>query len=254
MNQWTYDKTFVGFLTLVFDSYDLKIVPDMIVGEVQMQPIMFQSNYQVITDDTKAERVWKGLRKKISELSCEILYRVFLSEMEGVELLLLNYIRKAFASPVNIELNFGDKDVLEIAKIGKKVGREAERIRMFVRFQKTADDIYYAPFDPEYNVLPLTIKHFEQRFSDQKWVIYDTRRDFGYYYDLYTTTEISFTESQIDKNSGKIAPEIMDEDEQFFQKLWKGYYHSICIRERINPRLQMQFLPKRFWKYLTEKQ
>jgi probable DNA metabolism protein len=46
----------------------------------------------------------------------------------------------------------------------------------------------------------------------------------------------------------------MAEDEQLFQKLWKAYFKSLTIKERINPKLQRQHLPKRYWKYLTEKQ
>jgi len=136
----------------------------------------------------------------------------------------------------------------------KKVCREAQRILMFVRFQKTADEIYYASFDPKYNVLPLVINHFEKRFADQKWLIYDTRRNYGFYYNLKDTTEVTFTESLTDPVTGKIDTSIMDKDEQLFQELWKGYFSSICIKERLNPKLHRQLLPKRFWKYLTEKQ
>ena len=125
---------------------------------------------------------------------------------------------------------------------------------MFVRFQKTADEIYYASYDPKYNVLPLVIHHFEKRFADQKWIIYDTRRDYGFYYDLKSTSEIRFTESAVDQTTGLIDKDIMDKDEAFFQELWKAYFKSMSIKERLNPRLHMQLLPKRFWKYLIEKQ
>jgi hypothetical protein len=47
---------------------------------------------------------------------------------------------------------------------------------------------------------------------------------------------------------------MMAADEEMFQELWKGYFKAMTIKERINPRLQRQHMPKRFWKYLTEKQ
>jgi len=254
MNVWTYDKTFEGFMTLVFDCYEQKIFPDKVLEDLTSQPFIFPANYHVLSDETKAKRVWNGLQKKISENSCQVLYHAFLSEMEDIELLMLNYIKEVFESPVNIELNFGNKYVLELLQIDRKVNREAQRILMFVRFQKTADDIYYASSDPKYDVLPLVIKHFEKRFADQKWIIYDTRRNYGFYYDLKNTTQITFTESLVNPATGKIDKSIMDKDEQLFQELWKGYYRSMCIKERLNPKLHMQLLPKRFWKYLTEKQ
>lgn len=46
----------------------------------------------------------------------------------------------------------------------------------------------------------------------------------------------------------------MDDDELMFQKLWKTYFKSVCIKERLNPRKQKQDMPVRYWKYITEKQ
>ncbi len=252
MNIWSFDKSFEGFLTLVFDCYEMKIFPDKILRDDDTE--IFPVDHDVISDEVKAKRVWTGLRKKISGDSCRLLFRAFLSEADDIELLILNYIREILQSPVNVELNFGNPYVLEMLKISRKVNREAQRIPMFVRFQKTCDDIYYASFDPQYDVLPLVIHHFEKRFADQKWIIYDTRRRYGFYYDLKTTTEVTFTESMVNPATGEIDESIMDRDEQLFQELWKSYFKSMCIVERLNPKLHRQLLPKRFWKYLIEKQ
>ena len=254
MNIWIYDKTFEGFLTLVFECYELKIFPDQIIGKDDINCSIFKENHEVVTEETKGKRVWNGLLKKISGNSCQVIFHVFLSEIKDVELLMLNYIKAVFDSKVNIELDFGNKYVLEMHKIDKKVCHEAHRIPMFVRFQKTADEIYYASFDPQYNILPLVIKHFEERFADQKWIIYDARRNYGFYYDLTTTTEVTFTQSLVNKANGHINDNLLDKDELLFQQLWKTYFKSMCIKERLNPKLHKQLLPKRFWKYLIEKQ
>jgi probable DNA metabolism protein len=124
---------------------------------------------------------------------------------------------------------------------------------MFIRFQKTADEIYYAPFDPACNILPLTIKQFKDRFSDQQWVVYDTRRNYGFYYDLTDVSEIRISNSHINPFTGKINKGIMHESEPDFQELWSNYYQSTTIGERKNLKVHQQFLPKRFWKYLPEK-
>jgi probable DNA metabolism protein len=254
MDIWVYDKTFKGFLSLVFDCYEMKTFPETISGKSDVQPSVFHANYEVISDESKAKRVWSGLKKRISDNSCQMLFHVFLSELPDTELLILRYIKNVFESSVNVEMNFGNSDTLEILKIARKVVREAQRIQMFVRFQKTADEIYYASFDPRYDLLPLVIKHFETRFADQKWIIYDTRRNYGFYYDLQKTSEITFIESHTNPLTGAIDKSIMDKDEQLFQELWKSYFKSMCIKERVNPKLHVQLLPRRFWKYLIEKQ
>lgn len=251
---WKYDKSFEGFLTLVYECFARKSNPDKINGFTDEQPSVFPENYKVITDEERAARVWSGLQKQISEKGCDRIYRAFLSELEDMELWLLKYIFKIFESKTEFETDFGDEDVMRIFKTDLKVSKEAHRVLMFTRFQKTADEIYYASFDPKYNVLPLTTDHFKNRFADQKWIIYDIRRNFGFYYDLQKVEEMKFTNSLVDSVTGKIDKSIMDTNEVLYQDLWKSYFHSICIKERINLRLHMQMLPKRFWKRLTEKQ
>ena len=133
------------------------------------------------------------------------------------------------------------------------MAKERERLLQFVRFQKAADGTFYAPVSPACNALPLAIGHFRDRFADQKWLIYDLKRRYGYYYDLETVTEVSFTD--VDTLPGiRLDDRLMAGDEKLFQRLWKGYFDAMTIRERVNPRLQRQMMPKRYWRFLTEKQ
>jgi len=254
MHIFIYDKTFEGFLTVIFDIYERKIVPNKIVGKEHQQTYLFAEKYEIITNEQKAERVWKGLHKKISDEACKMLSVVYLSELPDVEMLLYHYIQKALENKVSIENNFGDKTVMEVMQLFRKVTKETERVRQFVRFQKTEDNIYFASFDPQYNVIALTISHFKDRFADQPWIIYDTQRKFGFYYDLTDVSEIHFGESHIDPVTGKLHESVLASDEKLFQSLWKSYFQHISIKERTNPKLHKQLLPKRYWKYLPEKQ
>ena len=36
-----------------------------------------------------------------------------------------------------------------------------------------------------------------------------------------------------------------------YQELWKMFFKTISIKERKNPRYQMQFMPKKYWKDLN---
>jgi probable DNA metabolism protein len=248
-----YDKTFEGLLTAVFDAYSLKLFPDKLLGEGSVAPMFMEASYTVITEEEKSARVWKGLEKKLSKGACNMLAYVWLSEEEGSDDLMFRYIRKAIDSKISIETNFADGDVLEMNRLARKVSHEELYLKQFIRFQKAADDIFFAPVFPIYNALPLAVRHFKDRFSDQKWVIYDMKRKYGYYYDLNTMMEITLDNDE-HLLSGKLDEKLMAEDEKLFQELWKGYFKSMTIKERINPKLQRQHMPKRFWKYLTEKQ
>jgi probable DNA metabolism protein len=248
-----YDKTFEGLLTAIFDAYSRKVFPDRLLRANEVEPLFTQECHTVISDEDKSGRVWKSLQAKLPKKACNMLMYVWLSELEGTDELLFRYICKTFDNPHSIALNFGDADVLEVEKIARKVGHEAMYIKQFIRFQKAADDIYFAPIRPIYNALPLAINHFTDRFADQQWVIYDLRRKYGYYFDLHQTREITFTDED-DTLREKLDESLMAEDEKLFQDLWKGYFKALSIKERINPRLQRQHMPVRFWRYMTEKQ
>ena len=249
-----YDKTFEGLLTVVFDAYFRKTFPDTLLAENELLPLFCDETVTICTDDKKAGRVWKGLQKKLSVSALSCLTASWLSELPGIDMLLFRYICKAINSSQSIELNFGDQDVLELSKVWKKVGKERERVLQFLRFQKTVDGTFFAAIEPMYNVLSLIIGHFKNRFADQKWLIYDLKREYGYYYNLSTVTEVSFEDKESHLLTGILDDDLMVRDEKLFQQLWKEYFKSITIKERINPKLHRQNLPVRFWKHLTEKQ
>lgn len=253
MLAYYYDKTFDGLLTAVFDAYSRKTFPDKLVGDGGIEPLFTDERYTVITQQDRANRVWVALQKIQSALACNMLTYVWLSEVEGYDDLLFRYICKTFNSKQSIETNFGDPDVLAVHQLAKKVNGEKHSLKQFVRFQKAADEIYFAPVAPRYNSLPLAVNHFADRFSDQRWVIYDVRRHYGFYYDLKNVAEITLDDdSQL--LGGKLDEKLMAEDEKLFQELWKGYFKAMTIKERINLKLHRQRMPKRFWKFLTEKQ
>ena len=253
MLSFLYDNTFDGLLTCVFDAFNRKEFPENIAGENKQLPL-FTESFRVITDTAKAERVMKALRKKISKPALDMLFISYLSELEGIEIIIFRYIQKTLLAGKSIETNFADPDVLELSKIYKKVGREEERIRQFVRFQKTADGLFFAVMDPAYNVLPLTARFFKTRYADQQWIIYDVKREYGLYYNLETVETVHFEQLPVSLGTGQLAADKLDECETAFQDLWRDYLKAITIRERRNLKLQRQHLPKRFWKYLTEKQ
>ena len=248
-----YDKTFEGLLTAVFDAYNRKTFPDKLLGMEDLEPLFVDESYSVTTDEKKSGRVWKVLVKKLQQNTLNMLTYVWLSETANSDELLFRYIRKTIDSKQSIETNFADDDVLRLQKLAQKVNHEKHRLIELVRFQKAADEIFFAPVSPDHNSLPLTLDHFKDRFSDQKWVIYDTRRNYGFYYDLKTVTEMTLDSTDLFPQ-GKLDENLMAEDEKLYQDLWKGYFKAMTIKERINLKLQRQHLPKRYWKYLTEKQ
>ena len=253
MTVFVYDKTFEGLLTAVFDAYSRRSFPDLLLAEGEPFPLFYDEAVTICTGDAKVYRVWKGLQKRLSAMALSVITVTWLSELPETDMLLFRYIRKAIDAPRTIELNFGDPDVLEVSKVWKKVTNERLRVIQFLRFQKTADGTFFAAVKPVYNVLPLTLPHLKDRFADQCWLLYDLKREYGYYYDLKEATEVRFEEKEAHLLSGLLGEELMDADEKLFQQMWKTYFKSIAIKERLNPKLHRQHMPARFWKYMPEK-
>lgn len=255
MTIFIYDHTFDGLLTCLFEAYNRKVFPDLLCIEGEPLPLFYDETISIVTDKEKYNRVWKGLQKKLSATALTNLTYGWLSELPDIDQLLFRYMKKVFDAPTSIETNFADTDVLELSKVWKKMNNERHRLLQFVRFQKASDGTFFAPVEPLYNVLPLTIPHFKDRFADQPWLIYDIKRKYGFYYDKKTVEEITFSDDlQTHLTTGILNKELMDKDEQLFQELWKTYFNAICIKERLNPRKHKQDMPVRYWKLLTEKQ
>lgn len=248
-----YDRTFDGMLTVVFDAYARRSFPQVIQGTDEPLPLFYDEVHPVITDEAKADRVWKALEKKLSKDALSCLTVSYLSKLPELDLHLFRYICKNIDSPVSLENNLADDDILFVTNTFRKVLYERLRMMQFIRFQKAADGTYFGIMEPQYNVLPLAIAHFKDRFADQPFVLYDKRRHYGYYYDQHEVTQVTFDESLPHFVTGKLDESLMAEDEKLFQELWRTYFKAVCIRDRLNPRKQRKDMPVRYWKYLTEK-
>ena len=144
-----------------------------------------------------------------------------------------------------------------MSQIAKSVSREKHRMEAFVRFKKTAEDIFFAVIDPDFNVLPLISPHFKGRYADQRWLIYDEKRRYGLFYDLNSVQDVHLSsehnKSMIEQAQLTDTSITLDAQEALYDQLWKDYFKSTNIVERRNIKLHLQHVPKRYWKYLTEK-
>ncbi|MDX1364220.1 TIGR03915 family putative DNA repair protein [Arenibacter latericius] len=247
-----YDGTFDGFLTCVFHVYDLKLKQVHIQRKSHAQESLFGTSEEVLTDLEKSDRVWKGIKKKTTAKGRSKLYYAFLSEQKQVENLLLRYIQYALNSTMLIDADFANQDVLKVTQVAKSVGREKHRMEAFVRFRLTKDGLYFANIEPDFDVLPLISAHFKRRYADQKWVIYDLKRNYGLYYDLEKVDIINLSLPD-DFDATKTTSEFFATEELEFQTLWQDYFESTNIPSRKNMKLHIQHVPKRYWKYLSEK-
>ena len=264
---YTFDNTIDGILSAVFDAYFRHQQPDMLVGEGAQLPLFCEEVWQVVTTEEKATRVWTGLEKRLPREALHLLMVSWQSEENDLPTPLFHYIYKVFGTK-GIERNFSDPDVLYVTNTARRVMHEQLRMKQFIRFQKAKDGTYLAVVSPDHNVLPLITSHFQDRFGDQSWLIYDAKRHYGFYYSLTPNSSpkgegssmpirVTFEDENslpFDLSNGKLDEAVLSENDQLFQDLWRTYFKAVCIKERMNPRKQLSDMPRRYWKYMTEKQ
>ena len=252
---FVYDRTWDGLLTAVFDAYVRRQFPVALLGEADTPPL-FVEVHHVVSDDGKAGRVGSALQRKLSPAAMACLSGSLYAGLPALDMHLFRYVCKALEAAGSIEANYADPDVRFVTDTYRKVLRERLRMMQFVRFQKTADGTYFAMMEPDFDVLPLVVPHFADRFAEERWLIFDRRRRYGYYYADRRAVRVTFEkDADIFRfQDGRLGETMRDEDEAMYQELWRTYFKAICIRERLNPRKHKKDLPVRYWKYLTEKQ
>ncbi|MBV7440019.1 TIGR03915 family putative DNA repair protein [Weeksellaceae bacterium TAE3-ERU29] len=252
MTNLVYDGTFEGLMTAIFEVFEYRFSDVEITPEYSFkQENLFAEVHKVITNQEKSERVLKKLKEGIGKEGLNKLLLIYLSENERLERIILTIVRQSVKfKNENVFNNLADETIIEASKICKSVGREIHRMYAFVRFEKLEDGVFFSKIEPDFNVLPLIKNHFKNRYKDQKWLIYDVKRNYALFYDL-KNCEILYPSDNFNLNNLDV---LLHEEEKNYQKLWQRYFIKTGIEERKNTKLHVRFLPKRYWKYLTEKQ
>lgn len=244
MQTFLYDGSFEGILTCVYEAYRLRSMPQIIASD-EYQEKFFEKTQFIQTDQNKASRVGQ----KLKAISLEVFLTVqccYLSETMHKGDIILKYIQQALLLGKQVDHNYAEPAVCAALDCRRSVTFEAHRFKGLLRFQELQDGSWYAPCEPDHCILPLLANHCRGRFSQQNWIIHDIKRDMAM---LFTQGELQlFTHTDLDDIQQKLSSA-----EKQYQALWKTFFKNIAITERTNPRLQRQFMPKKYWKYLIEK-
>jgi hypothetical protein len=136
----------------------------------------------------------------------------------------------------------GDPAVATTLTAAFKVCREVDRLHGLLRFTQDSQGVYTARCAPDHFVLPSLAEHFFRRFGDAPWTIIDEKR---------AMTLVCPADGEPRLIQGTAPPTAAPAAEPWAD-LWRNYHRAINNERRQNPALQRQFMPVRYWKYLTE--
>ena len=146
----------------------------------------------------------------------------------------------------------GEKNLLKISsdpttarlqKMRKEIGRDVHKMHAFVRFKKTGEDPatgreqFMAWFEPDHQIMPLTARFFQKRFTGMDWTIFTP------------TGSASWDGKTLRHGPGVDKVEVPEEE---LDELWRGYYKSIFNPARLKVKAMQTEMPKKYWKNLPE--
>ena len=137
------------------------------------------------------------------------------------------------------------KCVNEALRISQYVSHECHKYKGFLRFTELENKVLFAEIEPVNDILFILSNHFVKRLKNEYWIIKDVKRGIFSIYNKKSFIIVSEDEFQIATNKISL-------DEAKMVDLWKTFYNTIGIKERKNDRCRQNFMPKRYWKHITE--
>jgi probable DNA metabolism protein len=239
---FVYDGTIEGFFTAVFEAYRMGVEPVAIYSSRKdFQTSLLYQTATINIDFIKAERVIAGI-KRISYNALEDIYTAFRHNDTDKDLAVFRFIKLLFCKKREAVNMLNHPDVITFNNLVHAVSYEIHRMHGFVRFRQTDFGVYYAPVSPDHDILDALAEHFMERYKGMPFCIHDVGRQKMLAYDGIICKILPASQVQI----------VLSEEEQALQSAWRDYYDSVNIKERQNLRLQRQFLPKRYRKFMPE--
>ena len=261
-------------------TYERHERPTDVAPEERLQPRLGQRVALIPTDQDRALRVMSTLRRQCGRAAALAVTRAACSDEPDAGTAVYRFVRYAIDEqkhracehcrkrascagrggmgpcPKQRGRAFSDithPAVERLFRISRSVGQECEHMRQFVRFQHLAGegaDVWFARVNPKASVVPLIMDHFVERLGVQPFIIYDEVHHLAGVYDGGDWQLVNT------EGAGDLERALPDRtaDEALMSEAWRTFYKSVSIDARYHPELRRQFMPKRFWKNLTELQ
>ncbi len=239
---YLYDGDYVSLLNLIYKLYNNKIIPRNIKTS-DYNKNLFEEVIELNID--KDMSVLNKIINIFGEYVFNTIYKVFLSDNLEKEIIIYHFLYYAYKYKNKVYYMRNIKAVNEALKIEKYVNSENHKYKGFVRFKELNNKVLYALISPSNNILPILVNHFKKRLEREYWVIKDVKRNI---YAIYDKVKVYI----IDGSEFTLKIEGYSSEEKEIEDMWVSFYKTIGIKSRRNERCRMNFMPKKYWKYITE--
>ena len=237
---YNYDGTYDGLMTVIFEKY--KEIGKCDIRKESEQVNFLESKF-VKTNLLEAQRVITAIKDNIGDEFLADSYKVFKSKDESKEETIAITVKSCLVYG-RIYLGSSKKAAVKFRQIIRNFNHEVHTYKGLARFREIQENYLLAEIEPKNDILEHLTPHFLKRMPNEKFIIYDKNRKKA---------------SLCEKGSWEIV-EILEmigvdsKEEEIFKDAWQGFYKAIGIEERKNQKLMISNMPKKYWKYLPEKQ
>lgn len=242
------EDTVEGIYTAVYDAWAAHVPEERLSIQCRehYSPCFFTTVTEVETDSDKAEKVVCFIKAKLGWHVYEMTYYAALSCAEDKMDTIYRFLKLGFQVGAGVADMHGEPVVCRMFELERNVKNESHLFREFLRFHETKEGILIARINPRNQVLSYLAEHFSDRFPEENFVILD---------DVHFMAV--FHEKEKDWFLGKLTEEELSyiwemRESEEYEDLWKTFFKTIAIEERVNKKCQRNMCPIRYRDYMVE--
>ena len=240
-----------GIFSAVYAAWELKYGHENTVLQVHGSEgsniELFSTYISLVPDAEKAAKVINTIRRLCSDTVYERLFYAACADAPDKADAIYRYIQTALRMGNKVLNHLTDSAVVRIMELARAVGNAEHHYLGFLRFIEIPGNILLARFEPKPRLTELIMPHFVDRFPEERFVIWDTKRnEAGVHVPGENYIMMKLTPHQVSMLQS------YTEDNMEAEQMWKVFVESISIKERENRKLQQNNIPLHFRNYMPE--
>ena len=249
MTVYTCNDTFEAMMSCIYDAWASKLGHQNL--KLKTEPTgnleLFCEYVHISADREKSLKVIQAIQKKISFYAYEMVYRCAMSHSEDKLDIIYRFLLLGFFHGSKVTNMLQQPAVMNIFQQNRTVMNETHLFREFVRFRSAENGILVSFIEPKSNILTLLSPAFDDRLPSENWMIIDKKHMTAAVHQADTETYFTpLTNSELEK----INHSLLETD--LFTDLWKEFFKTTGIKERVNQVCQRNHLPVWYRKFVTE--
>ena len=244
------NDTVTGICSALFDAWKEERCGEagiQLKGRIQQE--LFCEYKVVIETEQKSRSLQRMIKRNLGYNAYWDVYYAILSDdpQKGEAVFRMMQEARRLDDSTKIMDHLGNADVAKVFELSRRVSNEAHVYKEFIRFRELEGGVLFSEISPKSQVLTCIADHFADRFPLENWMIYDKSHEAFLIHREKERWRLVWGSELNTEAASRVS-----EGEKKYECLWKGFFESVSIRERENPKLQQTHLPKRYRRVMTE--